>query len=150
MEYTPQNGLIVRHESLPGKRVQILNDGIRVVDGSSMVNIQSNAISITDGAGSCSINSGSITFHGIRNSKIFEWPYEKDSSGNPIGKFTAQTTKIDLSSYSSVMLVYDTHKKEHGLPVAAVLVDLPLFFLLTGKRTLTLIRGIPFIGEPSK
>ena len=111
LEYTPQNGLIVRHESLPGKRVQILNDGIRVVDGSSMVNIQSNAISITDGAGSCSINSGSITFHGIRNSKIFEWPYEKDSSGNPIGKFTAQTTKIDLSSYSSVMLVYDTHKK---------------------------------------
>lgn len=110
LEYTPQNGLIVRHESLPGKRVQILNDGIRVVDGSSMVNIQSNAISITDGAGSCSINSGSITFHGIRNSKIFEWPYEKDSSGNPIGKFTAQTTKIDLSSYSSVMLVYDTHK----------------------------------------
>lgn len=111
LEYTPQNGLIVRHDSLPGKRVQILNDGIRVMDGSSMVNIQSNAISITDGAGSCSINSGSIIFHGIRNSKIFEWPYEKDSYGNPIGKFTAQTTKIDLSSYSSVMLVYDTHKK---------------------------------------
>ena len=111
LEYTPQNGLIVRHDSLPGKRVQILNDGIRVMDGSSMVNIQSNAISITDGAGSCSINSGSIIFHGIRNSKIFEWPYEKDSHGNPIGEFTAQTTKIDLSSYSSVMLVYDTHKK---------------------------------------
>ena len=110
LEYTPQNGLIVRHDSLPGKRVQILNDGIRVMDGSSMVNIQSNAISITDGAGSCSINSGSIIFHGIRNSKIFEWPYQKDSYGNPIGKFTAQTTKIDLSSYSSVMLVYDTHK----------------------------------------
>lgn len=110
LEYTPQNGLIVRHDSLPGKQVQILNDGIRVMDGSSMVNIQSNAISITDGAGSCSINSGSIIFHGIRNSKIFEWAYQKDSYGNPIGKFTAQTTKIDLSSYSSVMLVYDTHK----------------------------------------
>lgn len=111
LEYTPQNGLIVRHDSLPGKRVQILNDGIRVMDGSSMVNIQSNVISITDGAGSCSINSGSIIFHGIRNSKIFEWPYQKDSYGNPTGKFTAQTTKIDLSSYSSVMLVYDTQKK---------------------------------------
>lgn len=110
LEYTPQNGLIVRHDSLPGKRVQILNDGIRVMDGSSMVNIQSNAISITDGMGSCSISSGAITFNGIRNSKIFEWPYQKDSHGNPIGKFTAQTTKIDLSSYSSVMLVYDTHK----------------------------------------
>ena len=111
LEYIPQNGLIVRHDSLPGKKVQITNDGIRVTDGSSMVNIQSGSISITDGAGSCSINSGSIIFHGIRNSKIFEWPYEKDSYGNPIGKFTAQTTKIDLSSYSSVMLVYDTHKK---------------------------------------
>lgn len=111
LEYTPQNGLIVRHDSLPGKRVQILNDGIRVMDGSSMVNIQSNAISITDGMGSCSISSGAITFNGIRNSKIFEWPYEKDSYGNPKGAFTAQTTKIDLSSYSSVMLVYDTHKK---------------------------------------
>lgn len=110
LEYTPQNGLIVRHEFLPGKRVQILNDGIRVMDGNSMVNIQSNAISITDGMGSCSISSGAITFNGIRNSKIFEWPYEKDSYGNQIGKFTAQTTKIDLSSYSSVMLVYDTHK----------------------------------------
>lgn len=111
LEYTPQNGLIVRHDSLPGKRVQILNDGIRVMDGSSMVNIQANAISITDGMGSCSISSGAITFNGIRNSKIFEWPYETDSHGNQIGEFTAQTTKIDLSSYSSVMLVYDTHKK---------------------------------------
>lgn len=111
LEYTPQNGLIVRHDSLPGKRVQILNDGIRVMDGSSMVNIQSNAISITDGMGSCSISSGGIIFHGIRNNKIFEWPYQKDSFGNPIGEFTAQTTKIDLSSYSSVMLVYDTNKK---------------------------------------
>ena len=110
LEYTPQNGLIVRHDSLPGKQVQILNDGIRVMDGSSMVNIQAKAISITDGMGSCSISSGAIIFNGIRNSKIFEWPYQKDSHGNPIGKFTAQTTKIDLSSYSSVMLVYDTHK----------------------------------------
>lgn len=110
LEYTPQNGLIVRHDSLPGKRVQILNDGIRVMDGSSMVNIQSGSISITDGAGSCSIRSGGIIFHGIRNNKIFEWPYQKDSFGNPIGEFTAQTTKIDLSSYSSVLLVYDTHK----------------------------------------
>ena len=110
LEYTPQNGLIVRHDSLPGKKVQITNDGIRVTDGSSMVNIQSDSISITDGAGSCSIRSGGIIFHGIRNNKIFEWPYQKNSFGKPIGEFTAQTTKIDLSSYSSVLLVYDTHK----------------------------------------
>ena len=111
LEFTPKNGLIVRHDSLPGKRVQILNDGIRVMDGSSMVNIQSDAISITDGMGSCSISSGAITFNGIRNSKIFEWSYEKDSNGNLIGGFEAQTTKIDLSSYSAVMLVYDTQKE---------------------------------------
>ncbi|MFR2972681.1 MAG: phage tail protein [Faecalibacterium prausnitzii] len=58
LEYTPQNGLIVRHDSLPGKQVQILNDGIRVMDGSSMVNIQANAISITDGMGSFALNAG--------------------------------------------------------------------------------------------
>lgn len=133
LEYTPQNGLIVRHDSLPGKRVQILNDGIRVMDGSSMVNIQSNAISITDGAGSCSINSGSIIFHGIRNSKIFEWPYQKDSYGNPIGKFTAQTTKIDLSSYSSVMLVYDTHKKGTWLASGGCAGRLTVVFPVNGQ-----------------
>lgn len=111
LEYTPQNGLIVRHDSLPGKRVQILNDGIRVMDGSSMVNIQSNAISITDGAGSCSISSGGIYFHGIRNGLIFQWVYDRDSNGNPTGGFASQITNINLSSYSAVLLVYDTHKK---------------------------------------
>ena len=111
LEYTPQNGLIVRHDSLPGKRVQILNDGIRVMDGSSMVNIQSNAISITDGMGSCSISSGGIYFHGIRNSLIYQWAYDRDSNGNPTGGFASQITNIDLSSYSAVLLVYDTHKK---------------------------------------
>ena len=110
LEYTPQNGLIVRHESLPGKRVQILNDGIRVVDGSSMVNIQSNAISITDGAGSCSISSGGIYFHGIRNNLIYRWQYSTNSSGNPVGGFSSQITNIDLSSYSAVLLVYDSYK----------------------------------------
>lgn len=110
LEYTPQNGLIVRHDSLPGKRVQILNDGIRVMDGSSMVNIQSNAISITDGKGSCSISSGGIYFHGIRNSLIYQWAYDRDSNGNPTGGFASQITNIDLSSYSAVLLVYDSYK----------------------------------------
>lgn len=115
LEYTPQNGLIVRHDSLPGKRVQILNDGIRVMDGSSMVNIQSNAISITDGAGSCSISSGGIYFHGIRNSLIYQWVYDRDSNGNPTGGFASQITNIDLSSYSAVLLVYDTNKESTWL-----------------------------------
>ena len=110
LEYTPQNGLIVRHESLPGKRVQITNDGIRVMDGGSMVNIQANAISITDGAGSCSVRSGGIYFHGIRNNLIYRWQYDTDASGNPVGGFSSQITSIDLSSYSAVLLVYDSHK----------------------------------------
>lgn len=110
LEFTPQNGLIVRHDSLPGKRVQITNDGIRVMDGGSMVNIQSNAISITDGTGSCSIRSGGIYFNGIRNNLIYQWAYDRDSKGNPTGGFASQITSIDLSSYSAVLLVYDTHK----------------------------------------
>lgn len=107
--FTPENGLVVTRSDWEGK-VQITGQNVQVVRGNNKVIINDNGIDITDGYGSVSIYSGGISFHGIRNSKIFEWPYEKDSYGNPKGKFTAQTTKIDLSSYSSVMLVYDTHK----------------------------------------
>ena len=103
LEYTPQNGLIVRHDSLPGKRVQITNDGIRVTDGSSMVNIQSNAISITDGAGSCSISSGNITFNGIRN--------KQDLWYNSELTFAAQTIRPSgLSNYSALMILFRSQK----------------------------------------
>ena len=103
LEYTPQNGLIVRHDSLPGKRVQILNDGIRVMDGSSMVNIQSNAISITDGMGSCSISSGAITFNGIRNKQ--ELWYNSETV------FAAQTIRPSgLSSYSALLILFRSQK----------------------------------------
>lgn len=107
--FTPENGLVITRSNWEGK-VQITGQNVQVVRGNNKVIINDNGIDITDGYGSVSIYSGGISFHGIRNSKIFEWPYEKDSYGNPIGGFTAQTTKIDLSSYSSVMLVYDTHK----------------------------------------
>ena len=104
LEYTPQNGLIVRHDSLPGKRVQILNDGIRVMDGSSMVNIQSNAISITDGAGSCTITSGNITFNGIRNKQELWYNNEKT--------FAAQTISPNgLSDYSALLILFRSQKK---------------------------------------
>lgn len=109
MTFTPENGLVITRSNWEGK-VQITGQNVQVVRGNNKVVINDNGIDITDGYGSVSIYSGGISFHGIRNSKIFEWPYEKDSYGNPKGKFTAQTTKIDLSSYSSVMLVYDTHK----------------------------------------
>lgn len=107
--FTPENGLVVTRSDWEGK-VQITGQNVQVVRGNNKVIINNNGIDITNAYGSVSIHSGGISFHGIRNSKIFEWPYEKDSYGNPIGEFAAQTTKIDLSSYSSVMLVYDTHK----------------------------------------
>lgn len=107
--FTPENGLVVTRSDWEGK-VQITGQSVQVVRGNNKVIINNNGIDITNAYGSVSIYSGGISFHGIRNSKIFEWPYEKDSYGNPIGEFAAQTTKIDLSSYSSVMLVYDTHK----------------------------------------
>lgn len=107
--FTPENGLVVTRSDWEGK-VQITGQNVQVVRGNNKVIINNNGIDITNAYGSVSIYSGGISFHGIRNSKIFEWPYEKDSYGTPIGEFAAQTTKIDLSSYSSVMLVYDTHK----------------------------------------
>ena len=110
MTFTPENGLVITRSNWEGK-VQITGQNVQVVRGNNKVVINDNGIDITDGYGSVSIYSGGISFHGIRNSKIFEWPYEKDSHGNPTGGFEAQTTKIDLSSYSSVMLVYDTHKE---------------------------------------
>nr|DAE53442.1 MAG TPA: hypothetical protein [Caudoviricetes sp.] len=109
MTFTPENGLVITRSDWEGK-VQITGQNVQVVRGNNKVVINDNGIDITNAYGSVSIYSGGISFHGIRNSKIFEWFYEKDSYGNPIGKFTAQTTKIDLSSYSSVMLVYDTNK----------------------------------------
>ena len=110
MTFTADNGLVITRSGWSGK-VQITGQNVQVVRGNNKVVINDNGIDITNAYGSVSIYSDGISFHGIRNSKIFEWPYEKDSYGNPIGKFTAQTTKIDLSSYSSVMLVYDTHKE---------------------------------------
>lgn len=110
MMFTADNGLVITRSGWPGK-VQITGQNVQVVRGNNKVIINDNGIDITNAYGSVSIYSGGIIFHGIRNSKIFEWPYEYDSHGNRIGEFTAQTTKIDLSSYSSVMLVYDTNKK---------------------------------------
>ena len=102
LEFTPENGLIVRHDQLPNKRVQITNDGIKVLSGSSMVNIKPDSISITDGNGSCTINSGKITFYGIRNARI--WDFGDNSS------FGAQTIQLDLSNYSAVYLTYTSKK----------------------------------------
>lgn len=110
MTFTADNGLVITKSGWSGK-VQITGQNVQVVRGNNKVIINDNGIDITNGYKSVSVYSDGISFNGIRNSKIFEWPYEKDSNGNLIGSFEAQTTKIDLSSYSAVMLVYDTHKK---------------------------------------
>lgn len=102
LEFTPENGLIVRHDQLPNKRVQITNDGIKVLSGSSMVNIKSDSISITDGNGSCTIDSGKITFYGIRNARI--WDFGDNSA------FGAQTIPLDLADFSAVYLTYTSKK----------------------------------------
>ncbi len=103
LEFNQTDGLIVRHESLPGKRVQITNDGVKVLNNSSMVNIKSDSISITDGNGSCTINSGAITFHGIKNTWI------RTITQYDVQSYGEQFLAIDLSGYSSVILSYASY-----------------------------------------
>lgn len=105
LSFNETDGLIVGHDKLPNKKVQITNDAVKVMSGGNMVKITSDSISITDGEGSCTINSGKITFYGIRN-KIEIWHWEHDISDS----FAAQTIPLELSSYSAVMIVYDTYK----------------------------------------
>lgn len=103
LEFNQTDGLIVRHESLPGKRVQITNDGVKVLNNSSMVNIKSDSISITDGNGSCTINSGQITFHGIRNTKIV------DITDGNTQSYGGVWFGWDLSNYASIVLTYESY-----------------------------------------
>lgn len=103
LSFDASSGLIVGHESLPDKKVQITNSGVKVLSGSSMVNITAKSISITDGAGSCSISSGAITFHGIKNQKpIYAW--------GKLDLFSARTLTLDLSSYSAVLITFESKK----------------------------------------
>lgn len=102
LSFDASSGLIVGHESLPNKKVQITNDGVKVLSGSSMVNIKSDSISITDGDGSCTIGSGKITFYGIRNARI--WDFGNNSS------FGAKTIPLDLTNFSAVYLTYTSKK----------------------------------------
>ena len=100
--FTEKDGMTVGHSSLKDKKVQIANDGVKVVDGSSMVVIKADGISITDGQGSCSIDSGNITFHGIKNNiELFK---------NDSNEFAAQTYSVDLSSYSAILVTFRGNK----------------------------------------
>lgn len=103
LSFDASSGLIVGHESLPDKKVQITNSGVKVLSGSSMVNITANSISITDGAGSCSISSGEITFNGIRNKQELWYNSEKT--------FAAQTIRPSgLSNYSALLILFRSQK----------------------------------------
>jgi hypothetical protein len=104
LEFTPENGLIVRHDQLPNKRVQITNEGIKVLSGSSMVNIKSDSISITDGNGSCTINSGKITFYGVRDMLLTSWTAQSLSVSGDYVDYS-----IDAGGASYVMLTYDSY-----------------------------------------
>lgn len=96
------SGMIVGHKNLAGKKVQITNDGVKVMDGNCMVSIRSNGISITDGNGSCSIDSGKITFHGIKNNtELFK---------NDATTYAAQTYTVDLSAYSAILVTFRSNK----------------------------------------
>ena len=102
LSFSDADGLIVGHESLKDKKVQITNSGVKVLSGSSMVNITANSISITDGNGSCSISSGAITFHGIKNNTVLFW--------NDSTSYGAQTYNVDLSAYSAVLIAFRSNK----------------------------------------
>lgn len=96
------SGMIVGHKNLAGKKVQITNDGVKVMDGNCMVSIRSNGISITDGNGSCSIDAGKITFHGIKNNtELFK---------NDATTYAAQTYTVDLSAYSAILVTFRSNK----------------------------------------
>lgn len=102
LSFSDTDGLIVGHESLKDKKVQITNSGVKVLSGSSMVNITAGSISITDGNGSCSISSGAITFHGIKNNTVL---FRNDSTS-----YGAQTYNVDLSAYSAVLIAFRSNK----------------------------------------
>lgn len=105
IDFDPNHGLTIGHETLAAKKVVITADGI----------------SITDGSGSCSISSGAITFHGIKNQKpIYEW--------GKLELFSASTLTLDLSSYSAVLITFESKKDSTWLasgggagPVSVVL-----------------------------
>lgn len=106
ISFNAKDGMIIGHESLPDKKVQITNSGVKVLDGDNMVDITADGIEVTDGEGYCAIRSGEITFKGIKNKQaLLTWTYTSSNA-----TFAPQTVQVDLSGYSAVLLLYDTYK----------------------------------------
>lgn len=114
LAFDKNTGLKVGHESMPGKYVQIANDGILVTDGNSRVNIKSGSISITDGSGSCTISSGQITFYGVRNTLIRS--FKDVADGQLVFGGTYTDIPINAQNCNYVMLTYESYatKTSHG------------------------------------
>lgn len=103
LSFDRSSGLTVGHESMPGKKVVISNDAVKVISGVAMVNITAAGIEVTDGVGSCTITSGNITFKGIRNKQ--ELWYNSETT------FAAQTIRPSgLSNYSALMILFRSQK----------------------------------------
>lgn len=108
LEFDDTTGLTIGHKNLPGKKVVISNDAVKVISGTAMVNITAGGIEITDGAGSCNINSGEITFKGIRNKSVaLSW---LGSSGQGLSSFSAQTIYHNFLGVSAVLLTFESNK----------------------------------------
>ena len=121
--FTEKDGMTVGHSSLKDKKVQITNDGVKVIDGSSMVVIKADGISITDGQGSCSINSGEITFHGIKKNKVlWENPNPKENFGEQRVTSDLLKTVGDDYAYLRVEVIDNvfTLWSQNGVPEAHI------------------------------
>lgn len=95
-----------------------LSGNLTIGSPNKCVKISDEGISIVDENGGCVITESSIYFKGIRNKDVLwrnKYKSEIDSSDpnyeNYSDSFQAQTIPIDLSSYSAIILVYDTLKE---------------------------------------
>lgn len=94
-----------------------LSGNLTIGSPNKCVKISDEGISIIDENGGCVITESSIYFKGIRNKDVLwknTYKNEIESSDpnyeNYSNSFQAQTISIDLSSYSAIILVYDTLK----------------------------------------
>lgn len=95
-----------------------LSGNLTIGSPNKCVKISDEGISIIDENGGCVITESSIYFKGIRNKDVLwknTYKNEIESSDpnyeNYSNSFQAQTISIDLSSYSAIILVYDTLKE---------------------------------------
>lgn len=95
-----------------------LSGNLTIGSPNKCVKISDEGISIINENGGCVITESSIYFKGIRNKDVLwknTYKNEIESSDpnyeNYSNSFQAQTISIDLSSYSAIILVYDTLKE---------------------------------------